>query len=126
MSKIGTKAWCMILAGAFLLCLGAGFLLLKLPGGTVANVYRDGELIWSVDLAKVTAPFEKSFTDESGTNTLLVEPGRISMSFADCPDLVCVNTGTISNGAMPIVCLPHRLAVRIEKTGADPFDGVAQ
>ena len=44
----------------------------------------------------------------------LVEPGRIRVESADCPDKVCVNQGYISDGTVPIACLPHKLIIRIE------------
>ncbi len=50
-----------------------------------------------------------------------VEPGRIAVTAADCPDKVCVDAGWRSDSASPIVCLPHRLVIRIEKdAAADP------
>ena len=65
-----------------------------------------------------------TFEDERGTNTVLVEPGRIRISEADCPDQVCVNQGFISDGTVPIVCLPHRLLVEIVGAEGD-LDGGA-
>ena len=46
------------------------------------------------------------------------------MSEADCPDRLCVKQGEITNGIYPIVCLPHRLTVRIvENSGIDAVTG---
>jgi hypothetical protein len=72
---------------------------------------------------------EESFSfvvtaEDGGENTVLVEPGRICISEADCPDKVCVHQGYIENGVVPIVCLPNQLVIRIEGTD-DEFDGVA-
>ena len=47
------------------------------------------------------------------------EPGRIAVVAADCPDRICVREGWLSDSASPIVCLPHRLVIRIEKNAAD-------
>ncbi|MBR4895991.1 MAG: NusG domain II-containing protein, partial [Clostridia bacterium] len=66
--------------------------------------------------------------DASGENTVRVETGRIRIVSADCPDKICVDTGWISDSAAPIVCLPHRLVIRLEEGPADDaraLDGVA-
>ena len=47
----------------------------------------------------------------------VVEGGRVRVSQADCPDQVCVNQGWISDGTVPIVCLPNQLIVQIEGGG---------
>ena len=87
--------------------------------GTVANIYRDGVCVCSVDLSKVTEPYEFTLTDASGENTVRAEPGRIRIVSADCPDKICVDTGWISDSTAPIVCLPHRLVIRLEPGPAD-------
>ena len=123
-----TRWW--ILIFAVLLTVGGvltAFLFARGTGGTVANVYRDGKCIYSVDLSRVTEPYEITFSDERGSNTVRVEPGRIRVTDADCADRVCENTGWISDRAAPIVCLPHRLVIRVEKTakGSGGVDAVA-
>ena len=50
---------------------------------------------------------------ERGSNTIQVEPGRIRVLEADCPDQVCVRQGWISDEVTPIVCLPHRLVIQV-------------
>ena len=53
-----------------------------------------------------------------------VEPGRIAVIGADCPDKVCVEAGWRSDSASPIVCLPHRLVIRIEHSAAAESEDV--
>ncbi len=104
----------------------AAFLLLR-DGGTdapVARITRDGVLLEEIDLNKVDAPCSLTFEDESGTNTVRVERGRIRVSEADCPDQICVHQGWISDGTVPIVCLPHKLMIRISDGGGN-LDGAA-
>ena len=110
---IKTKTWVLLISVFLLLSVAAGLILYLGPApGTVANIYRDGVPVRSVDLSLVTEP------DERGSNVIRVEPGRISVAEADCPDGICVKTGWISDSAAPIVCLPHRLVIRIEQTAA--------
>lgn len=90
----------------------------------VARITRDGVLLEEIDLTTVDQPYTLTFEDESGRNVVTVEQGRIRVSEADCPDRVCVNQGWISDGTVPIVCLPHRLMIEI-KGGGGELDGGA-
>ncbi len=118
MRVIKTRTWIIITASALVVCaVLAAWLALRGAGGTVANIYRDGELIMSIDLVLVTQPQTFTLSDESGTNTITVERGRICVSEADCPDQVCVRAGWLSDSASPIVCLPHRLVIQLGSGG---------
>lgn len=109
-----TKFW-IILIAIFAIAAAAGvYVVYSTTPGTVARVYSGGELVREIDLSRVTEPY--SFTVESsngGENTVSVEPGRIRVSSADCPDKVCVNQGWVDSGAAPIVCLPNQLVIRL-------------
>lgn len=122
-----TRTWIIFIAIMFILFSTLSIILGTRNSGNIANVYENGNCIYSVDLSAVTASFEKELVLADGShNTLLIEHGRIRMIAADCPDLVCVNTGWIKNSSAPIVCLPHRLVVRIEKQEKDIFDSVVR
>lgn len=90
----------------------------------VARISRDGVLLEEIDLSRVDEPYSLTLEDESGRNVLSVERGRVRVSEADCPDQVCVKQGWVSNGAAPIVCLPHKLVVELAGTEED-LDGGA-
>lgn len=95
--------------------------------GDMANIYQDGVLIQSIDLSRVEEPYSFTVTDDQGQeNTIEVEPGRIRVSEASCPDQICVNTGWLDSGIEPIVCLPARLVIRLEKTGGTVYESSAQ
>ena len=99
---------------------GEGFIMQRLSGSGVAFAEVDGELVEEIALDKVGASY--SFTVEDGaggSNTILVEQGRIRVSEANCPDQVCVGQGWISDGTVPIVCLPHGLVIEITGGGED-------
>ena len=104
----------------------AAFLLFRDKGtnSPVARITRDGVLLEKIELDRINAPYSLTLEDGSGTNTVQVEKGRICISEADCPDQICVNQGWISNGTVPIVCLPHKLIIEIVGTGGD-LDGGA-
>ncbi len=119
-----TRYWVMFFAGLLIVCsLISVFLFTKKTTGTIANLYQDGVCIYSVDLSSVKEAYEFTVRDDRGYNTIRVEPGRIRVLEADCRDEVCVKTGWTEDHAAPIVCLPHRLVIRIEETAKNP-DGI--
>ncbi|MBQ8952634.1 MAG: NusG domain II-containing protein, partial [Clostridia bacterium] len=124
---ISTRAWIGILALAFALCLAAAALVWRAPGTRrIARVSVDGEVLREIDLTAVTG--QASFTVETpgGSNTITVRPGGICVSDADCPDHVCVNQGWLEGGAVPIVCLPHRLVISlVSGGGCEALDAVS-
>ena len=61
--------------------------------------------------------------EEGGYNTLVILSGEVWLSEADCPNLLCVKTGKIRYAGQSIVCMPHKLAVRIAG-GASGLDAV--
>lgn len=91
-------------------------------GGNTACIYSDGKLIKTIDLRNAG---DQTFTvysedsgynviEDSGYNVITVKDGSISVTDADCPDRICVMTAPISDGIQPIVCMPHKLVIRIE------------
>lgn len=119
-----TKVIVLLLAAA--VAVSAAVLLLRggAAEGRVARITRDGALLEEIDLDKVDEPYSFTLEDGSGRNTVLVERGRICVSEADCPDRVCVSRGWISDSAVPIICLPHKLVIEIVG-GEGAFDGGA-
>ena len=104
----------------------AAWLLLR-DGDTdapTARILRDGVLLEEIDLDQVDEPRSLVLEDESGSNTVTVEKGRICILEADCPDQICVNQGWISDSTVPIVCLPHKLMIEIV-SGGGALDGGA-
>lgn len=97
----------------------------KKEQGVRALIYKDGELIKTVSLEDVSEAYEFEIRDGDSFNLIRVEEGRIRVVSASCPDKVCVNSGYISDGVMPIVCLPNKLVIEIE--GAEgAADGAAR
>ena len=119
-----TKFWVILITVVLVLSIAASAAVLLWNGvGEIACIYQDGTLIEQINLNTVTHPYSFTVTTEQGgANTISVEPGRICISDANCPDHVCVDTGWINNSVVPIVCLPNRLTIQIESetdTGVD-------
>ena len=114
-----TKIWTMILFAVVLLGLLCWWALSSLGSGTIAVITLDGEEYDRIDLSKVTESYDIRIDTGYGYNTVHVEPGRISVTEADCPDGICVAQGAIDKGGVPIVCMPHHLVIKIEGSEID-------
>lgn len=89
-----------------------------------AIIKQDGSIIKEIDLSSVTEPYEFDIkTSDGHSNTIRVEKERIAVIDSDCTDKICVNTGYISNGIVPIVCLPHKLSITVTDK-EDDIDGI--
>lgn len=122
MAKTGT--WIAVIAVILLLSVAASLLLFSRPAaGHTAEIYVDGALYRRVDLSRITSPERIEVKTERGVNVLLAEPGRIRVESADCPDKVCVEAGWLASSAAPIVCLPHRVVIKL--TGETALDAEA-
>lgn len=114
---IAALAAAVLIAGIFLLRPAP-----KAEGG-IARITLDGKIIEEIDLNRLTEPKTVVVEGEGGlTNTIIAEKGSIRVEHADCPDQVCVRQGAISNGTVPIVCLPNHLIIEIVG-GGDHLDG---
>lgn len=113
---IKTKTWIIIIAvlAAAAVC---AIVLIRFFGapGTTAEITKNGEILYSIDLDRVTEEYNIEIGDVDGDrNVVTVRPGMICVSSADCPDKICVNTGWASKDhPYPIVCMPHGLVIRI-------------
>lgn len=111
-----------------LLVLGAVGLLLWQKHHTedhpVAHIYQNGVLLREIPLDRVIQPEQLVVEGTDGAyNTILIEPGRIRISDASCPDQLCVHQGWISHRSVPLVCLPNQVVIQIQG-GGDGVDTV--
>ena len=80
-----------------------------------AEIYRNGELLKTVDLAK-----EQTFTvDGRYHNTVRVENGKIAIVDSDCPGRDCVHSGSINSSGRVLVCLPNGVEIRVLSAESD-------
>ena len=111
---VKTKIWVFLILAILALAAAASALVLTRPAaGRVARIYVDGELVREVDLDRVAAQERYTVRTDRGENVILLEPGRICVESADCPDQICVKAGWLADSAAPIVCLPHRLVIEL-------------
>lgn len=83
--------------------------------GKTAEIYLDGQLLYSVDLIKDDG---KTFKAEGDyTNIIEVSNGKIRVKSSDCPGESCVHTGWIDTEGRSVICLPNKMEIRIVGDG---------
>ena len=109
----------LLLAAGILLLAGILYWVLR-PGGTGAwaVVSIDGQ-----ETARYSLLEDRTVKlGDDAYNILQISHGTAAVIEANCGDHTCVRTGEISREGESIVCLPHRLIVRIEGGEALSFD----
>ncbi len=113
----------LLLAMVILLLAGILYLFLR-PGGSGAwaVVTVDGD-----ETARYALGEEQTVTiGDADYNVLAIRQGAAEIVEANCGDHTCIRMGAISREGETIVCLPHRLVVRIEGGEASSFDAEAR
>ena len=91
--------------------------------GQYAVVTVNGQLYGTYSLAEDQ---EIDIAQNGHHNHITIKDGQVSMTFSDCHNQVCVDTGAISQTRDSIVCLPNRVMVEIQSEkggGVDVITG---
>ena len=80
--------------------------------GDSVTITSDGEVIYAGSLADVTEPVEIN-SNKIGYNKIIITDSGANVTEADCPDKLCIEQSR--RGTYPIVCLPHKLVIEINK-----------
>ena len=89
--------------------------------GAFARVTIDGEIVGEYSLA-----IDGTYSLNGGTNTLTIKNGEVYMSYSNCPDHICENTGKVQYVGQTIVCLPNHLTITIvDEESQDSVDFVS-
>lgn len=100
-----------------------GLRLMTRSEGDAAVVTVDGVEVARYPLSR---DMETELTGLGGTNYLVIHDGMADVTEADCPDELCVHESAIRYDGETIVCLPHKLVVRIESSEKPEVDGVVK
>ena len=112
-----------IIVVASLLILSLAVLLLvnlSKEAGAYVEVTVDGNVAGKYSLA-----IDGTYSLNGGTNTLVVQNGTAYMSYSNCPDHICENTGKIRHVGETIICLPNRITVTVIGDSDDAVDFVS-
>ncbi len=101
---------------------GTAAVFLRQPTGQIANVYVDGVCVQSIDLSGAAG--QAVVQGPIGENVIEYGGGHLRVTRADCPDGVCIAHGDLTSRSDPIVCLPNRVVIRLEREAA--LDAVAR
>lgn len=115
--KKGDKIVALIVICIILISSIGVFSYMKIAQGNhhIAEIKQDGKILKTIDLDKVSGnQVLKIYYDSTHYNTISIEKGRIKITDADCPDKICVKSGWISQAGETIVCLPHKLIIKIQ------------
>ena len=88
----------------------AGLKLFSHTGNSVI-IAVDNNVLHTLPLdtdTSIRIPFE-----DGGYNDIVINDGKAYVSSASCPDKICVNHPAINKSGETIVCLPHKLTVKI-------------
>ena len=110
------KATKLIAAALALVVLGSAGWIVFFKGQTDnlrVVIEVDGEVYAAYDMGEVKGIVPIS-TPNGGENRVWVQDDLVFMDDANCPDQTCVKQGVIRDSTVPIVCLPHKVIVRIE------------
>lgn len=92
--------------------------------GTVALLEIDGVIVERFNLESDLENYRAETA--LGYNILEFDDGAVRVTEADCPDKICIQFGWIRHVGQTIVCLPHRLVIRIVNDPSNlQLDGVA-
>lgn len=90
-------------------------------GARTAEIYVNRKLHKTINLETVTAPQ----TIEIDANLKVVieaDTGTIRFVSSQCPDKICVNTGTLTRQNQSAACLPAGVVIKIR--GGDSTDNI--
>lgn len=90
-------------------------------GEVTAIITQDGEELARIRLTGLAEATRISYSGDY-PGTILAENGRIRFEEATCPDQVCVNTGWLTTAGSTAACLPGRVLIRMEGSGAEDVD----
>ena len=88
--------------------------------GAFVEVTRGGEVIGKYSLSD-----DGVYSLNGGTNELTIEGGVAYMSYSDCPDHTCENTGKIRHVGQTIICLPNDITATVVGVADDYVDFVS-
>ena len=83
------------------------------PEGELVSVEQDGKCIAVYPLDTDTRVTIDENGDGGDFNVLVIKDGVAFIESADCRDKICVGHKPISKDGETVVCLPHRMVVRI-------------
>ena len=90
--------------------------------GDMVMVYQNGKNINMLPLSANVSIIIR--TTGGGINKLTVQDGKAAVTEANCPDKICVHQRSIDKDGESIVCLPHKLVIKVVSEKKSEFDAI--
>lgn len=107
--------------------IGAIVLIIAILFAVIGLTKEDGDyvvvMVDGIEVARYDLGVDGEYELNGGTNILRIEGGVAYLTYADCPDHLCMNGiqgGKISKTGETITCLPNKLTVTVY--GAEDSD----
>lgn len=108
----------------FIIAILSGFLIHNIFNnqGDYVQVLIDNKVVDEYSLSK-DGVYDINYDDY--INQLTIKDGVAFINNANCRDLICVNYGQISKDGESIICLPHKLVVRVVSQDNANLDAIS-
>ena len=80
------------------------------------EIVQDGRILYTFGYPTTETRTFRITSPDGGWNEITIRDGSVCISDADCPDQTCVKMGLLKSESLPIVCLPHKLVIRLEES----------
>ena len=118
------RVFIIVIIVIFLAGIAGSVMVWTAPAKSRVRVVSNEEIVYSADLNTAEdTTFDVRYEDH--VNTIEIRDHQIRVLSAYCSDQTCVRMGWLKSASMPIVCLPHKLVVRVRSTEGD-LDAVAR
>lgn len=87
--------------------------------GTQVEIELDGKPYAKYKFAEINSDKSIEIRSDYGYNIINISKNSVEVTKADCPDQLDVRQGPISKAGQSIICLPHRLVIRITGGGGE-------
>lgn len=116
------------------LCIFAGILLFAALLWIGMTLYRHSREFTGIRITVNGTEFgvysleEAQIIDIGTGNICEIREGKVKMTFADCPDKLCMKQPAVDENGGSIICLPHQVVIEgIASSGSEilPVDGIS-
>ncbi|MDR1965318.1 MAG: NusG domain II-containing protein [Synergistaceae bacterium] len=87
------------------------------------EITADGKSIKSVELSGIEPGASITLHEGGGMNELLISGNAVRMISSDCPGGDCLKMAPLVSERGAIVCLPHRLVIKLRRKDEDRNSG---
>jgi hypothetical protein len=113
------------LAFIFILSCAGAYSLSRQDGDLTLVVTRDGSEIVRSPLTRFPSRKNLEFRHDGGFNIISAGTDGVRMISADCPGGDCLRTRTIDSPGETIVCMPHKLTVKLTSRRDGAYDAMS-